>query len=612
MPQALPDNSQTLKGLGVFAGENKLYLYYNLVRNNQTVFQLTSSTNGLEIGDYHAIPEIKDNQRRPIDTGKCSDFRISSHDGTYYLTYKYHGKQPAIYAAVSKDLISWRRIGQLAPISQTAMIAPNVTVNGKHILYFGEQSIQVAFSSDLLTWEVHPEPVLKPMTDHYGTIPLKLASVIPTHNSIIVLYYGRGLSDKGKTFSLHAAVFDKQNPAKLIWKSETIWEQTDSWATKNITPIGVVSFYGKLLSYWSDPEEGIFVIPHATLQHVVKSEKSFPHLLLSRIKENPLLKPIMEHFWESKATFNPAAVYMDGKVHLVYRAIGDDDTSVLGYATSSDGTTIDERHDEPIYVPSAPFESPGQISYHAARKYMSGGGYGGVEDPRLTKIGDKIHMTYVAFDGANPPRVALTSIHVKDFRERKWDWQPPVLISPPNVVDKNAVIFPEKVGGKYVILHRIFPNILLDFVDNLDFDGSTFLKGEYRISPSRTSWDSRKVGAGAPPIKTDHGWLLIYHAVGDQDPSRYKMGAMLLDLKDPTKVICRSRRPILAPDAHYENEGYKAGVAYPGGSVIVGNTLFIYYGGADTVVCAAQAPVDTFMKGLMESGTANLKPVHLS
>ena len=226
---------------------------------------------------------------------------------------------------------------------------------------------------------------------------------------------------------------------------------------------------------------------------------------------------------------------------------------------------------------------------------------GGCEDPRLTRIKERVYMTYVAYDGHSHPRVTLSSIHIDDFLKKQWNWKKPVLISPPYIVDKNACILPEKINGKYVIFHRVFPNILIDFVNDLDFDGETrWLIGQYKI-PTRvlsSDWDSLKVGCGPPPIKTKDGWLLIYQAVGSSDESRYKIGAMLLDLKDPTKVLARTRNPILEPAVSYENDGWKAGVVYPCGAVIISDRLFVYYGGADTVVCVASVKLEPFLEQL--------------
>jgi predicted GH43/DUF377 family glycosyl hydrolase len=208
-------------------------------------------------------------------------------------------------------------------------------------------------------------------------------------------------------------------------------------------------------------------------------------------------------------------------------------------------------------------------------------------------------MTYVAYNGFDPPRVALTSIDVEDFRAQRWNWELPVLISGPGVVNKNAVLFPEKVRGKYVMLHRVYPNILLDYLDDLDFDGETkWLTGQHAISPSADGWDSHKVGAGPPPIKTPEGWLLICQGVGKNDPGRYKIGAMLLDEHHPERVVARPREPILEPNAWYTNQGWKSGVVYPCGAVVKDGRLFVYYGGADTYVCVATAPFDQFIRDL--------------
>jgi predicted GH43/DUF377 family glycosyl hydrolase len=327
--------------------------------------------------------------------------------------------------------------------------------------------------------------------------------------------------------------------------------------------------------------------------------------VLRRFAGNPILRPETTHWWESKAVFNPAAIYEGGKVHILYRALGDTDTSVLGYASSRDGFHIDERLDQPVYVPREPFEGVGtvrQAEVELSDNYTSGGSFaGGCEDPRLTRIDDRVYMTYVAYDGCSSPRIALSSINIDDFLNKNWKWKKPVLISKPDIVDKNACILPEKINGKYVIFHRIFPEILIDFVDDLDFDGKgKWLEGQFKIPiiESSSGWDSRKVAAGPPPMRTKDGWLFIYHAIDEKDEFRYKMGAMLLDIKYPPRVIARTTHPILEPLAWYENEGLKTGVIYPCGAVILNDQLFVYYGGADMVVCVATAKMNEFMSQL--------------
>jgi len=304
---------------------------------------------------------------------------------------------------------------------------------------------------------------------------------------------------------------------------------------------------------------------------------------LERFEGNPIVKPNDQNLWETKATFNPGAVYEDGKVYIIYRAMNNEDTSVLGCAISKDGLHIDERLPEPIYAPREDFEK------------KANPGNSGCEDPRLTKIGDKFYMCYTAYDARNPTRVALTSIKVEDFLQKKWNWNKPILISPPGIDDKNACILSEQIEGKYAILHRIHPCIWIDFVDNLDFSGNRWIKGSTWFKIRSDKWDSRKIGIGAPPIKTEDGWLLIYHGLSEQD-LKYRLGAMLLELKNPTKAISRLDYAILEPEEWYENEGLRHGTVFACGAVVIKDRLFVYYGGADKYVCVAT----TDLNGLLE------------
>lgn len=407
-----------------------------------------------------------------------------------------------------------------------------------------------------------------------------------------------------------SALFDKKDPTKLLWRSnKPVWEQPEDWQGKEVVPVGVVELNGQILSYWQVIGEGFYGVIYSLYNSGEGLHIKNISLNLDKVDHNPILSPNSEHHWEAFTTLNPAAIYADGKVHLMYRAQGYDYISVLGYASSSDGYHIDHRHSEPAYTGRVSFEiKQDEAPTLMTQMYMSGGGYGGCEDPRMTVIDDRIYMTYVAFDGIHPQQIALTSIKLDDFLNHRFLWERPVLISPPGVVDKNACIFPEKVNGKYVIMHRIYPDILIDFVDTLDFDGTWWLKGEYKIKPRPNMWDSRKIGAGAPPIRTKDGWLLIYQSVGNQDPGKYKIGAMLLDLKDPTKVLHRANAPILEPDEHYENNGFKAGVAYPCGAVVIDGTLFVYYGAADSYVCLATANLDDFLAELQYTEISKLEP----
>lgn len=327
---------------------------------------------------------------------------------------------------------------------------------------------------------------------------------------------------------------------------------------------------------------------------VTKGKLTARKSTMSREEINPIIAPNKRNYWEAWQTFNPGVVSLDDKVHFVYRAIGTDGISRLGYAISNDGLTIDQRHDTPCY------QHPDQNNPFNFYSYFSGGGWGGSEDPRLTFIeeDDRVYMPYVALDGL--PQLAITSISKKDFLNKVWNWRKPQNISPPNTIVKSGVLFPEKINGKYAIMYRIFPDIWIDYVDSLDFKRGEYLKGEPVIKIRSDFWDSRKIGAGASPLRTKDGWLLIYYAVDEKDSGRYKMGAMLLDFKDPTKVLYRTENPIIEPDEWFENNGHKRGIVYPTGAVIKGGNLLVYYGGADSYVCVASAPLDEFLLELKQ------------
>src|SRR5208283_2695868 len=224
-------------------------------------------------------------------------------------------------------------------------------------------------------------------------------------------------------------------------------------------------------------------------------------------------------------------LHESGKFHLVYRAQAQDNTSVFGYAESKDGIKF-SRLLAPIYVPRADFEQK-----------VTPGGNSGCEDPRITCIGDRIYMLYTAYDGQSPPRVALSYIKKDDFMNKEWKWSWPSIISPPSHMDKNAALFPGKINGRYAILHRSDSNIWLDYADDLEFAHDRVLGGEVLLDCRDELPAVEKVGTAAPPIKTDVGWLLIYHGVAKNDSRYYFLKAALLDLEDPLRVLGRCRYP---------------------------------------------------------------------
>jgi beta-1,2-mannobiose phosphorylase / 1,2-beta-oligomannan phosphorylase len=600
------------RDLGIMATSSKVYLYSNVAGRFENRFHVGYSTDGLSFRDLGKTPSLIDVNGISETIKYARDFRISSFGKQYVLLYKTLHDQAHIAAATSKDGVSWKKLGTIHSLHAMSMLIPEYRHEGYYVAYTGEGDIRLAMSKDLKTWQVNREGLLHPRKKYFDNFPIEVGTVILTERGILLIYFVKKHKRENEQYAVGAALFDKENPARLLWRSdEPVWEQPAAWDTKRVYPMGALHFKEKFILYFGLEGENVTAVAFDNFTDVFNLDAATAaQPVLKKHMQNPIITPAMRHSWENMSTFNPAAVYEEGKVHLVYRAQGDNNTSTLGYATSSDGVTIDERLTEPIYYPKEPFETPGGVPYHPRLNLMSAGGWGGVEDPRLTKIDDKFYLTYVAYNGRDHPRVALSSIPVADFLDRNWGaWAKPKLISPPGVVDKNACLFPEKINGKYVMLHRIFPNILVDFLDDLEFEKEKYLKGEHKISPRENSWDSRKAGAGPPPIKTKDGWLLIYHAVDDRDDRQYKIGAMLLDLNDPTRVLFRSNMPVLAPSEWYENEGFKAGVAYPCGAVVVDNHLYVYYGGADSYVCVAARDLNEFLEELKASSPVKTVPV---
>ena len=312
-------------------------------------------------------------------------------------------------------------------------------------------------------------------------------------------------------------------------------------------------------------------------------------LKCEKFRNNPLLQPLEKHSWESKAVFNPAAVEINNRVYIVYRTTSSDNLSHLGLAISHDGISIDERVEDPIYPLRTVYEKSDILGHPA-----------GAEDPRITIMGDTLHMLYTAHDG-KMPRLAMTSISIQHFLSRKWDrWKEPIIISAPNIADKDGTLFPEKIQGKYVFLHRVEPNIVIDTTPDLEFKSKPYLDKVGIIAPRSGSWDGVKIGINNPPIKTADGWLIIYHGISQID-RHYRIGALLLDLVDVTHVIARTPYPILEPETSYEREGVVNNVVFPCGHVVKGDELYLYYGAADKVLCGAKISISDLLSYLKNS-----------
>lgn len=286
---------------------------------------------------------------------------------------------------------------------------------------------------------------------------------------------------------------------------------------------------------------------------------------MKRFKGNPILKPIPEHPWESKLVFNAAAIYLRDSIHILYRAIGNDGISRIGYARSSDGFNIDERLPYPIFKPTTDLEKDG------------------CEDPRLTLIDDTLYMTYTALakrDHLQLYQISLASIKIENFFENNWNWEHNSLPFR-GIRNKDAVLFPRKINNQYVMFHRFEPDICAAYSADL----KRWCDIRSVFGPRHDSWDSWKIGAAGTPIEIEQGWLFIYHGVDYE--KKYSLGVVLLDKNDPEKILYRSQKPILEPVKDYERYGKVPNVVFSCGHVKMNDKILVYYGGADSVVCVA-------------------------
>jgi beta-1,2-mannobiose phosphorylase / 1,2-beta-oligomannan phosphorylase len=556
----------------------------------------------------------------PFDKFGCEDPRITKIDDTYYIFYTAISNWPPnqdgikIAVAISKDMEHIEEKHLVTPFNAKAGSLFPQKINGKFAMILTANTDKPPAKISIAYFD-KPEEMWDPgywkkwyekLNDHSITIyhtekdHLEVGGVpVKTDEGWILIFcYIENYFGGHRIFRIDAALLDNNNPQKLIGQTLDPLivpeEQYELYGMvpNVIFPCGGFIEQGQFFIYYSACDTTI-CRASVTLTDLMSELKSNPTVnpqhkhpeMLVRFDKNPILSPIKEHKWENKYTFNAGAILIENKVYIMYRAMGDDETSVLGLAVSSDGLNIDERLPEPVYVPREAYE----MKYHP--------GFSGCEDPRLTRINDIIYMCYTAYDGINPPRIASSHIKVSDFISRKWQhWSPPKLISGPGVDDKDSCIVPEKIHGKYFIFHRLPPCIWIDVVSNLTF-GENWLGGHPLIGPRVNSWDNLKVGLNGPPEKTDEGWLLLYHGVSKED-MKYRMGVALLDLNNPLKVLARLQNPIFEPLTWYENEGYRAGTVFSNGQVIKDGILYVYYGGADKYLGVATAPVQKILEML--------------
>jgi predicted GH43/DUF377 family glycosyl hydrolase len=334
---------------------------------------------------------------------------------------------------------------------------------------------------------------------------------------------------------------------------------------------------------------------------------------LLRYSGNPILSPHPAHPWEDLAVFNPAAWYdeRNKQVLLLYRAAEShpEYKCYFGLATSGDGYHFERAGDCPVLSPSTE-------------------GFDGatIQDPRMIKIGDWFYVTYAcrhypfgqfwipevkqryAVPDCPPefPRylrrnATLTGLALtRDFKT----WIRAGWLTDPLLDDRDVVLFPEKIAGKYAMIHRPLEWVgerygtehacaWISMADDL----MGFRQSRLLIK-NRYAWETDKLGVNTPPIKTPHGWLTIYHAVGSD--KFYRWGALLLDLIDPAKVLHRTPEWLYQPEADYEIEGYYRGACFPCGAVVIDGTLFVYYGGADKFCALATCSFEELIGHLLE------------
>jgi beta-1,2-mannobiose phosphorylase / 1,2-beta-oligomannan phosphorylase len=343
--------------------------------------------------------------------------------------------------------------------------------------------------------------------------------------------------------------------------------------------------------------------------------------LAKRFSQNPLLRPAdvppSRQGLEVACLLNPGVFEFDGKTWLIIRVaerpaqqegvisfpvlksggidiieiplndpeLDATDPRVINYKGADYLTTLSHLRlmcsDDGIHF----YEPEGYPALHGEGPLQSFG----IEDCRVSKVEDTYYLTFTA---VSPNGVGVGLRTTKDWKTFE---QHGMMLPPHN---KDVAIFEEKVNGKYYTLHR--PSSV-DIGGNYIWlaespDGIYWGNHQIIATTRKGHWDSKRVGAGAAPIKTEKGWLEIYH--GANEKHQYCLGLLLLDLNDPSKVIARSHEPIMMPSADYELTGFFGQVVFTNGHIVKGDKVTIYYGAADEVVCAADFSISQLLSSL--------------
>ena len=336
-------------------------------------------------------------------------------------------------------------------------------------------------------------------------------------------------------------------------------------------------------------------------------------------KEGVLLNKTDLEF-ENRGVLNPAVIREGDKIHLFYRAVQQGGHSTIGYCHLDGPLSIAERCEKPVIVPEFDYES------------------NGVEDPRIVKIDDLYYLTYTAYNGFNAQGALAVStdlkkfekcgiivppfsyvqfvyfldkgerVHDKYYRNHKFYYHQKDIALNKEILlwDKDVVFFPRRIKGKLCFLHRIRPGIQIVFVKDIKDLTKKFWEKyilgfkEHILMDPINKHESKCIGGGCPPIETEHGWLLIYHGVEENERGiEYTACAALLNLDDPTKEIARLPYPLFSPEHDWELYGDVDNVVFPTGTAIFDDTLYIYYGAADEQIACASLSLSALLKELL-------------
>lgn len=334
---------------------------------------------------------------------------------------------------------------------------------------------------------------------------------------------------------------------------------------------------------------------------------------LERYSRNPILSPNPANAWEGMVATNPGVWYDPDtrRVLMLYRAAGFEPEHKVhfGLAISENGYDFVRQSDQPVLSPS-----------------VDGFDAGCVEDPRIVKIGDWYYVTYAV--RPFPPGEYWLPANQQKYRrlacpdEFPWTlrcnatttalgltrdfktWIRAGRLTNPMVDDRDVILFPEKISGRFWMLHRPMDWVGSAYGTDMPAmwissgDDLLALKEPRLLAKAEFDWE-RKIGGNTPPIRTPHGWLTLYHAVGPD--KHYRLGAMLLDLHNPAIVTHRTRQWIFQPEEPYELKGYYNGVCFPCGSCVIDGTFFVYYGGGDKCIGVATCDFNELIELLLGS-----------